>query len=260
MQNTLQIIGCRAGSPDANQPASGYLLCLDGKAILIDCGPGVVASLAAQNLIETLDAVIITHAHADHCLDTVALAYHRLFPARMAPIPLYGLTTVGTTLKTLDELFGIPTLPELRHPLSQAMPFHTLKAGQSLIIADSIHVETHQTQHSTPTIALRFPDYGFAFTADAALNDALIDFVRGVPVLLAEATYPHTDDDHALKQHGHMTASQAGILAAKAGVEQLILTHLSDFTCRSTTLQKATAEFSGHIHIASPSLIVPLQG
>lgn len=258
MHNTLQIIGCRAGSPDAVQATSGYLLRLDGKTILIDCGPGIVASLAAQNLITGLDAVIITHAHADHCLDTVALAYHRLFPTRMAPIPLYGLPSVAFTLKALDQLFGIPTLPELRNPLQQALPLHTLNAGHPFTIADSIRVETHETQHSAPTLALRFPQYGFAFTADTALNDSLVDFVRGMPILLAEATYVEHDDDNMLKKHGHMTASQTGLLASRSGAEYLILTHLSDYGCQSSTKQQAATQFSGHIQVASPSLNVPL--
>jgi ribonuclease Z len=106
-------------------------------------------------------------------------------------------------------------------------------------------------------MALRFPDIGFVFTSDGALTDDLVEFARDASCLLCEATYP-TADGHNLKQHGHMTASQAGELAARANVIQLVVTHLSRESDSTSTLHAAHAAFQKEALLAYPGLSVTI--
>jgi ribonuclease BN (tRNA processing enzyme) len=252
----LTIIGCRAGSPGTNGAASGYVVRVDGKTLLIDCGPGVVLGLAQRGLIERLDAVINTHAHADHCADLVGLAYHRLFPNRMPQLPIYAPEPLLRVLDLLDAAFGIPSLPNLRKPLNIAFAPHVVKPGDAFEIAGT-RIETLVTRHPIPTMAIKIPAAGFVFTADGAMSPQLVEFARGARCLLAEATYPDAVG-RDLVSHGHITAGQAGALARDAGVGSLILTHLSSVDDEDASLRAAQSEFAGDIHLARPGLCVPL--
>lgn len=253
----LLVIGCRAGSPGGESPASGYVLFAGGKTLLIDCGPGVVASLAARHLIGQLDVVIVTHAHADHCADLVALAYHRLFPKRMVPLPLYGPAALEPTLAGLDHLFGIPSLADLTEPLAAALPFEPLAANAPADVG-GVRLKTLKTVHPVETLALQFLDLGLTYTSDGALSDALCSFARGSPTLLAEATYLSSSGAD-LMGHGHMTAAQAGTLARCAGAKRLILTHLTDYVHADASREEACKTFAGEVQVAAPGLRVLLR-
>jgi len=252
----LLVIGCRAGSPGGESPASGYVLFVGGKTLLIDCGPGVVAGLAARDLIRQLDAVIVTHRHADHCADLVALAYHRLFPERMAPLPLYGPAELQGTLTALDHVFGIRSLPELAAPLVAALPLKPLSADATEEVA-GMAVRTLSMVHPVATLALHFSDVGLSYTSDGTLTEALCRFVKGSSTLLAEATYLSSRGAD-LVGHGHMTAVQAGTLARCAGVRRLILTHLTDYAYADASREEAQRTFAGKVQVAAPGLRVSL--
>lgn len=244
------VLGCRAGSPGEGVAASGYLVRDKGKTILLDCGPGVVLELTRRGLAHTLDAAIITHAHADHCADLVALAYHRLFPMSQGPLPLWAGDSVARVLSGLDDIFGIPSLPTLAKPLGHAFDFHPIEAGVPFDVAGLV-VEAMAAVHPVPTLAVRFPELGLVYTADGALTDALVAFARSAALLVAECTYVDAEG-RDLNGHGHMTAAHAGQLAARAGVGQLLLTHFSTYAEAQPSARVAAEYFGGDIQVAWP--------
>ncbi len=250
------VLGCRAGAPGEGVAASGYLVRSEGTTILLDCGPGIALELTRRGFADELSAAIITHAHADHCADLVALAYHRLFPRARPPLDLWGSAPIQDVLQGLDALFGIPSLPALATPLGRAFAFHALATDRQYEIA-GLAAEFMATLHPTPTFAVRFPELGLVYTADGALTDDLVTFARSATLLVAECTYVSADG-HDLNGHGHMTAEHAAQLATRANARALLLTHFASYADAQRSARLAAAHFHGRIYVARPGMRVLL--
>jgi len=256
--NTLTIIGSRAGSPGPEGPASGYHLATEYGRVLMDCGPGVLAGLTRERLHTDLDAVLVSHQHADHSADLAPLGYHRAFPVVRPPIPLLAPKGIEEYLAALDAVHGIPTLAELKTPIATQLPFTAIEPGRQYAVGDLL-VDTLEAKHPVPTLSFRFPQLGLVYTADTALTDELIEFSRGARLLLAEATYV-TPEGRNFDEHGHMSGIEAGRLAAEAAVEHLVLTHFSDFADADQTREYAHAQYDGPISLAQPGQRYRLSG
>lgn len=255
MSARLTVLGASACAPTSLGAAAGYLVEHDGGALLVDCGPGVVARLALTGLLDRVTGVIISHEHADHSADLTALAYRRAFPVHLPALPLYAPTGFRRRLVGLDAVYGIPTLPELAHPLTGGFALTEVVPGERVAIR-GLDVATIAADHPVPTVAMRIG--GLAYTADTGLSDALVEHCRGADVLLAEATYRDAAGID-VSAHGHLTGRTVGELAARAGVGRLVITHLADPDDGPAILAEARREYDGPVELAYPGLEVPLR-
>ncbi|NED93708.1 MBL fold metallo-hydrolase [Phytoactinopolyspora alkaliphila] len=250
MNAALTVIGARAGSPGPNGPGSGYLLSIGATAVLLDSGPGVLAGLLNHCSTDELDAVVISHQHADHTADLVPFGYHRSFPEPKPPLPLYGPEGIAGYVAALDQVHGIPTLEHMKAPIATYLPLTEVKPGASITVNDVV-IDTIAAAHPVPAISMAVPSVGFVYTADTALTDELVELSRGARLLLAEATYPEPEG-HDFDEHGHMSGHEAGQLAARAGVAHLVVTHMSDIEDAERTVRNAASHYGGPISVAVP--------
>jgi ribonuclease BN (tRNA processing enzyme) len=88
----LTVLGCAGTFPGPASDCSAYLVEHDGFRLLVDAGYGAVGALQRHGDLLDLDAVLVSHLHADHCIDLVAYSYARFYhPAGIAPrLPVYG--------------------------------------------------------------------------------------------------------------------------------------------------------------------------
>ena len=91
----------------------------------------------------------------------------------------------------------------------------------------------------------------FAFIMDTRLCDAAFELADDTDLLVCESTF--TDADAGLAdQYAHLTAGQAGQIAAAAGARRLVLTHFSQrYPDTSQLLRDAAAAFDGDIVAAA---------
>ncbi len=75
---------------DAGGACSGYLVEDGGTSVLLDCGNGVFGKLRERIDYVDVDAVVITHVHADHFIDLVPFSYALLLAPRQQPVPVAG--------------------------------------------------------------------------------------------------------------------------------------------------------------------------
>jgi ribonuclease BN (tRNA processing enzyme) len=78
----LTVLGKSPSWQDAGGACSGYLLEEDGTFILLDCGNGVFGKLREHIDYVDVDAVVISHLHADHFLDLVPYSYALTYAPR----------------------------------------------------------------------------------------------------------------------------------------------------------------------------------
>ena len=86
----LTVLGKSPSWQDAGGACSGYLVEENGTRILLDCGNGVFAKLREHVDYVDVDAVVISHLHADHFLDLVPYSYALTYAPRQQPVPAFS--------------------------------------------------------------------------------------------------------------------------------------------------------------------------
>jgi ribonuclease BN (tRNA processing enzyme) len=215
-------------SSDAGR-SSAYLLRYGGKSVLVDCGPGTALALARLGLLDQLDAIAITHQHADHLADLIGLAYARRFPDPLPKIPLFALPATIATARALDDLFAVPTLPAMGNTIASSFELTTLPMeGRSVELGNGLWLTGFAVRHAVPSAALRFScAVGVAtFSSDTGPCEGLSAAADRSNLFICEATWLQAPLEE-IEAHGHLTPELAATTAADAQVAQLVLAHLS---------------------------------
>jgi ribonuclease BN (tRNA processing enzyme) len=258
----LTVVGCAGSYPGPDSAASAYLVQADDEAgrtwsILLDLGNGAFGPL--QKYVEPLDidAVALTHLHADHYFDMAAMyVYCRYHPDRSefdeAPVPVF--CPFGTASRLADA-YGTDI-----GELSTEFTFTTWQAGTAIRVGPLV-VEPQAVEHSIPAYGFRISgpseaDPGktvsLAYSGDTDLCPNLVYLAQDVELLLAEATFV---SHPALPTGIHMTGEDAGRLGADAQVARLVLTHIPGWVDPELVKNEAAAEFDGPIDIAQPGQV-----
>ncbi|MET9065333.1 ribonuclease Z [Streptosporangium sandarakinum] len=104
------------------------------------------------------------------------------------------------------------------------------------------------------------PGQSAAFVMDTALCDGVFALAEGVDLLVIESTFLSSEADLAAR-YGHLTAAQAGRVAAESGVRRLVLTHVSeryDAADEPRFTEEARLAFDGEVVLAHDLMRVPV--
>jgi len=248
----LTILGKSPSWQDRDGACSGYLVEVAGMALLIDCGSGVFAKLRAHHDYSQVDAVIVTHLHADHTLDLVPFAYAlTVGPVLRDDRPvLHAPPGARAAWRRLCGAWGSETLIEDAFELREYDPAAELEL-------DRVRVRFQPVPHYVPTNALELRAQGeqgrLVFSSDCGPNEELVDFASGAELLLIEATRlgePLRDDEDPDEPPGHLTAADAGEIGRRAAVGRLVLTHYSDQLDPEHVRAQAQAVFGRPVELA----------
>lgn len=241
----LTILGCSGSTPGPDSAASGYLLEADGFVLGLELGNGTLARLQSVRSPFDLDALVLTHLHADHCADFSALSvlrrYHPEPPYDTRPrrLPVYAPEQAPVRLA---NAYAADEGERATADLSDVYEFHSLHPGTVHI--GPFEVTSFVVDHPTPAFGIRVSHGGrtLAYTGDTGPCAVLDDLAEGVDVLLSEASWTDAPDRPA---GVHLSGRQAGALAARAGADRLLLTHIAPWTDRDAVLAEAKTEMSG---------------
>jgi ribonuclease BN (tRNA processing enzyme) len=240
----LTVVGCSGTMPGADGPASSYLVEAGGFRLLVDCGNGASGALQRYVGLLDLDAVLITHVHADHCLDLVVYSYARRYGGGNPPaLPVYG--PVGLRERLLQ---AFDVAPDDR--LDGIYDFRALTVGRRTI--GPFEIDLARMNHPVETYGLRIMVDGasLAYSADTGESAALVDLARNADLLLCEAAF--LDGAAGNVPDLHLTGRQAGEHAARASVKKLVLTHIPPWVDQQRNLEDARSTFAGPVELAHP--------
>ncbi len=115
-------------------------------------------------------------------------------------------------------------------------------ARRELVAGNPIKLPDGRTIDPEEVLGPLTPGTRLAHVGDAGETANLIEHIRGVDALIIEATYLEEEVDMA-EEFAHLTARQAAELAKSAGVNKLILTHISRRYREKDVLAEASAVF-----------------
>jgi ribonuclease BN (tRNA processing enzyme) len=233
-----------------------------GARLLLDCGPGIATALSSVVSPASLDAIVISHFHSDHCYDLLPIGKSLLsrlirFPGGpvpsedVRPVRLYVPSGADELFARWAALFPVSTMPLLDKAFEVAFDVHEYQPGDRFEIGDCT-LGLHGMRHSKPNCGARIEcaTGTLAYTGDTGVTDAITKLAAGADLLLAEATLSQTDQSG----HGHLSGGDAGRAATRAGARELVLTHFAstDDEWLSSLQADAAAEFDGPVRLASP--------
>jgi ribonuclease BN (tRNA processing enzyme) len=273
----LTVIGCSAASERPGGACSSYLVTYGAVNVLMDCGPGSLSFLRQEINPRNLDAIILSHLHADHTLDLVPLAYGLKYgpPVGDERKPSGAKLTLFVPPDGAAFLAGIAEALEGRgqggdfwspFEIVEYDPDGTLVVGNDAgeRDADYLNFRFAPTKHYIPCQAIKAfppgdtPHPVLVYGADSAPVESLIRFAHGADLLILESTL---DTPEMPVPIGHMTPRQAGQLATDAGdVKRLLLTHYWGHIPPETMLAEARAAFPGEMSVAKERARYTLSG
>jgi ribonuclease BN (tRNA processing enzyme) len=231
----LTVVGCSGSAPGPSSAASCYLVEHEGFSLLLDLGSGAFGALLAHADPASIDAVYLSHLHADHCLDVAPfIVWHRYSGQSSGlPLPLYAPVGADRRLALAYDGDGAP-IDDV---------FDVMAIGPGAWELGPFEVTTARTAHPVECYAVRLSAGGrsLVYTADTGPCPDVVELATGADVLLAEAAYPEVE---GLPPGLHLTGREAGEHAAAAGVGRLLLTHVPAWVDDDGQLASARAVFA----------------
>src|SRR5262245_1062857 len=246
---------------------SSLLVRHEGRLLLFDCGEGTQIPLRAAGWgLRAVDAVFISHFHADHVSGLPGLLLTLGNAERQEPLALYGPPGLAAVVAGLRVI-----APELPY----AVECHELAGGERFALGE-LRVACLPVEHSLPCLAytlerprgrpfepdraralglppplwgrlqrgesvswngqtvepdavLGAPRAGLklAFVTDTRPVPSLAEFVAGAQLLVCEGMYGAREDLPRVLETRHMLFEEAAAIARAGGVDRLWLTHFS---------------------------------
>ena len=237
----MRILGAGGWIPTGTHATCSALVRDGDAAVLIDAGTGIERLVADPSLLDGVERLdlVLTHFHLDH---VVGLGYMPgLRGAGGVPPRIWGPAAAigaGSSEEILRRLCG-PPFSDADFGLA-AREVRELAVGEQRIGPFTLTTR-RQEGHSTPTLALRFGD-ALTYCTDTPYDAGNADFAAGSRVLMHEVWMAH----HSRREAEiHSSGRDAGAVAREAGVERLLLIHLSPLGGHEALLAEARAEYPG---------------
>jgi len=250
----VTVVGCSGSYPGPASSASCYLVeaDLDGRTwrVLLDLGSGALGTLQRLADATAIDAVFLSHLHADHCLDLCGYYVMRKYhPGGALPrIPVWGPADTAGRMARAYDLDDDPGMTE---------EFDFRPYGTTAVHLGPFVVTARRVVHPVTAYGLQVAADGkvLAYSGDTGVCHGLDDTARESDLFLCEASFmegaPNPPDLH-------LTGAEAARTAQQAGAKHLVLTHVPPWHDPQAVLAEARPEYDGPIDLAEVGQVYDL--
>jgi ribonuclease BN (tRNA processing enzyme) len=233
----VTVLGCDGSYAGPGGACSGYLVEGGGASVWLDAGAGTLANLQRHLDLDTLDAVVLTHAHPDHWVDV--LPYHN--------VVRYLRPRTGVAVFSPPEVRRLAA--EVNGRLEPAFDWTEVHGGSSVDVR-GLTLSFFRTDHPPETLAVRIDVSGaasFGYSADTGPGWSLSELGPGLDLVMCEASLAPEDE----RKVQHLTAAQAGTSARAARARHLVITHLQPGVDVDRSRADASAAFGLPVDVAA---------
>jgi ribonuclease BN (tRNA processing enzyme) len=236
------VAGGSGGYAGPGKACSCFLLEHEDHMLALDLGAGALGNLLKYTDADALDGLAISHLHYDHYMDIYGLLTARRFWETQLP-PLPVLAPPGAA-----KHIGVVINADSREFFMGCMDITEVAPGKELEFA-GFSMSAEPAQHIKDSFIFRVSAGGrtLCYSGDTDRCDAVLEQASGVDLFICEATFT---SEVPLKIPGHLTAREAGEIAAKAQVGRLLLTHLWPTFSGERAIEDAAAAYDGPIDLA----------
>ena len=288
MSLRLTLLGTGTPTPSLERGGASFLVEREDATLLFDCGPAAVRRLLAAGVPPTrVTHLFLTHLHYDHCMDYAYLTLTRWDQGagQIPDLRVYGPAGAARMTQLLfgeEGAFQADLAGRTLHPgshliyehrggkLPRQRPAPQVRevSGGAAIDGGGWQVAVAEMAHCQPylqSVAYRFncPEGSIVVTGDTAPNPQLVELAQGADALLHMCHFLNdveTDPRLTSSCSGHLDAART---AAAAGVDKLVLTHLTEQIVlpgiRERMVAEAAAVFAGTIILGEDLMEIPLE-
>ena len=247
MTLSLTVLGCSGSYAGPDGACTGYLVQSAEASVWLDAGPGTLANLQKHLDLADLDALILTHEHADHWLEVPVLANALRYYVERLGFPVFSnASTRELAARVMDDPVGA----------AEVYNWTTVKEGSAITIGDQTWTFA-ETEHYVPTLATRVDcgDRSMIFTSDTGPGWSPTSLGDSPDVLLCESTFAVRSGDLEIQ---HLSATEAGGKAAECHAGKLVLTHHAPGEDPAEHMALAAEVYDGPIESASIGMRLPI--
>jgi ribonuclease BN (tRNA processing enzyme) len=241
--------------PRPGGASSSYLVQTANAAVLLDIGSGAVGKLQLVIEYPRLDAIVISHMHADHFFDLVPLRYALKYAERPPADRLQVWLPPGgrNALDALRKAVAIDASPGFFEDTFALREYDPAAA----VRVEDLTLSFCRTRHYVEAYAVRADCHGagLTYSADTAPSESVVEHARASSLFLCEATLGLGMEEG---ERGHSSAHEAGEMAKRACVERLVLTHYPARYSRDALVAAAKRSFSGPVSAADDGMEVAM--
>jgi phosphoribosyl 1,2-cyclic phosphate phosphodiesterase len=208
--------------------------------VIIDTGPDFRMQ-AINHRIDNVDAVLYTHAHADHILGMDDL---RPLSFKAGHIPLYSDDATAEALKTI---FDYTFSENSQYKLRARVQLNRLNGIESVDLFGATFQRIPLLHGTMETGGYRIGNAAY-LTDMSAIPDSSLPLLDGVEFVVIDALRERPHPNHA-------NIEEATAWANKIGARRAWFTHIS----HDILHQEVEARLPPHIRIAYDGLVIPIE-
>lgn len=248
MSFKVTVCGSSGGYPAAGRACSGYLLSHGEDTLMLDIGAGSLSRMLEYVDADVLGGLALTHMHYDHYTDIYGLCTARRFWETSLPaLPVLGPPGAIRTI-------GSPLAESSRAGFFDCLEYAEPMPGEQIDFR-GFRITTLPAAHVMPGLIYRIEVGGstVCYSGDTGRCHELLEMARNCDLFLCEATF---NSQVRSPEPGHMTAAEAGQVAAEAEAGRLLLTHVWPTLDPDRSIEDAGMHFRGPTDLAVEGLTV----